>query len=67
MNSFRLRAQLRNNPQTQAIPIVLLRAKARWIDPQVLRDYEIAGVVLKPFDPVNLHFQIATILGWIEE
>lgn len=66
MNSFRLIEQLRNNPQTQAIPIVLLSAKARWIDPQVLRQYQIAGVILKPFDPVTLHFQIAAILGWTE-
>jgi CheY-like chemotaxis protein len=66
MNSFRLIEQLRNNPQTQAIPIVLLSAEARWIDPQVLRQYQIAGVILKPFDPVTLHFQIAAILGWIE-
>lgn len=66
MNSFRLIEQLRNNPQTQAIPIVLLSAKARWIDPQVLRQYQIAGVILKPFDPVTLHFQIAAILGWFE-
>lgn len=67
MNSLRLIEQMRNNPQTQEIPIVLLSAKARWIDPQFLRQYQIAGVILKPFDPVTLHSQIATILGWLED
>jgi CheY-like chemotaxis protein len=64
MNNFEFMHQLRNNPQTQAIPVVLLSAKARWIDSQILRQYQIAGVILKPFDPITLPIQIAKLLGW---
>jgi CheY-like chemotaxis protein len=64
MDSFRFLEKLRNNPDTQAIPVVLLSAKARWLDSQILQQYQIAGVILKPFDPVTLPVQIATLLGW---
>ncbi|MER3492468.1 MAG: response regulator [Mastigocladus sp. ERB_26_2] len=64
MDSFMFLEKLRNNPETQAIPIVLLSAKARWLDSQILQQYQIAGVILKPFDPVTLPVQIATLLGW---
>ncbi|MEH2305022.1 response regulator [Nostoc sp.] len=62
--SFELINKIRNNPETQAIPVVLLSAKVRWLNSQILRQYEVAGVILKPFDPVTLPAQIATLLGW---
>ncbi|MBE9050670.1 response regulator [Nostocales cyanobacterium LEGE 11386] len=64
MNSLRFMNQLRSNPKTQAIPVVVLSAKARWIDSQILQQYQVAGIILKPFDPVTLPIQITTILGW---
>jgi CheY-like chemotaxis protein len=64
MDGFMFLTQLRNNPETQAIPVVLLSAKVRWLDSQILRQYQVAGVILKPFDPVSLPVQIATLLGW---
>ncbi|HYX18471.1 MAG TPA: response regulator [Nostoc sp.] len=62
--SFELMNKLRNNPETQAIPVVLLSAKARWLDSQILRQYQVAGVILKPFNPVTLPAQVAQLLGW---
>ncbi|RCJ34683.1 response regulator [Nostoc sp. ATCC 53789] len=62
--SFELINKIRNNPETQAIPVVLLSAKVRWLNSQILRQYEVAGVILKPFDPVTLPAQIATLLDW---
>lgn len=62
--SFELINTIRNNPETQAIPVVLLSAKVRWLNSQILRQYEVAGIILKPFDPVTLPAQIATLLGW---
>ncbi|MBD2521098.1 response regulator [Nostoc sp. FACHB-133] len=62
--SFELINKIRNNPETQAIPVVLLSAKVRWLNSQILRQYEVAGLILKPFDPVTLPAQIATLLGW---
>lgn len=64
MNLLKFMDNLRNNPETQAIPVVLLSAKARWLDSQILRQYQIAGVILKPFDPVTLAIKIAILLGW---
>ena len=56
--------KIRNNPETQAIPVVLLSAKARWLNSQILRQYQVAGVILKPFNPVTLPAQVAPLLGW---
>ncbi|MBD2519408.1 response regulator [Nostoc sp. FACHB-973] len=64
IDTFKLMNKLRNNPDTQAIPIVLLSANVRWLDSQFLRNYQISGVILKPFDPVNLPAQIAKLLSW---
>ncbi|MEH1783283.1 MAG: response regulator [Nostoc sp.] len=64
MASFELMNKLRNNSETQAIPLVLLSAKARWLDSQILRQYQVAGVILKPFNPVTLPAQVAQLLGW---
>ncbi|QKQ74576.1 response regulator [Nostoc sp. TCL240-02] len=62
--SFELINKIRHNPETQAIPVVLLSAKVRWLNSQILRQYQVAGIILKPFDPVTLPAQIATLLGW---
>ncbi|MEH1932558.1 MAG: response regulator [Nostoc sp.] len=64
VDSFEFMNKLRNNPETQAIPVVLLSAKARWLDSQILRQYQVAGVIPKPFNPVTLPAQVATLLGW---
>ncbi|MDM9582084.1 MULTISPECIES: response regulator [unclassified Nostoc] len=62
--SFEFMNKLRSHPETQAIPVVLLSAKARWLDSQILRQYQVAGVILKPFNPVTLPAQVAQLLGW---
>jgi CheY-like chemotaxis protein len=64
MASFEFMNKLRNNPDTQAIPVVLLSAKARWLDSQILRQYQVVGVIPKPFNPVTLPAQVAKLLGW---
>jgi CheY-like chemotaxis protein len=64
MDVFKFIKQLKSHPQTQAIPLVLLSAKARWIDSQILQEYQIVGVILKPFNPVALPTKIAEFLGW---
>ncbi|MCU0516976.1 MAG: response regulator [Oscillatoria sp. Prado101] len=64
MDGFTFLERLRKNPDTQDIPVVLLTGNARWIDPQILRKYKIAGAIAKPFDAINLSAQIAKFLGW---
>jgi len=64
MDGFKFIKKLRSHPQTQATPLVLLSAKARWIDSQFLQKYQVAGIILKPFDPMTLPSKIAKILCW---
>ncbi|MDZ8052034.1 MAG: response regulator [Aulosira sp. ZfuVER01] len=62
--SFIFLKQLRNHLATQAIPVVLLSATARWLDPEFLQEYQIAGVILKPFNPITFPVEMANIIGW---
>ncbi|MBD2202358.1 response regulator [Calothrix sp. FACHB-1219] len=62
--SFMFLQQLRRNIKTQDIPVVLLSATARWLDPQFMQEYQVVGIILKPFNPVTLPVEIATILNW---
>ena len=55
---------LRKNPQTAPIPVVLLTAKTQSSEQQQLAVIGVNGVLMKPFDPLTLAGQIATILGW---
>ncbi|MBF1999888.1 MAG: response regulator [Synechococcales cyanobacterium M58_A2018_015] len=61
-----LLAQLHAEFATQAIPIVLLTAKATWIPPQQWAQFGVRGAIAKPFDPVLLPRQIADACGWEE-
>ncbi|MGI0483960.1 response regulator [Pantanalinema rosaneae CENA516] len=56
--------QLRSQSATQAIPIILLATRAKWLDRQQLQRYQVAGVITNPYDPVFLPGQISTLLGW---
>jgi len=56
--------RLNKTPLKQAIPIILLSAKARWFTPQQLHQLGIAEAIAKPFDPVMLPHDIVRILGW---
>lgn len=64
MDGLMFLEQLRNNPETQTLPVVLLTARARWLDLKILRQYQVVGIISKPFDPITLPHQIAKLLGW---
>lgn len=53
---------LQASPQTSAIPVVFLTAKAVIAEVQRLKDLGVKGIVLKPFDPMTLASEIRTIL-----
>ncbi|UBF24518.1 response regulator [Kovacikia minuta CCNUW1] len=55
--------QLRNNPITQHIPVILLTAKAQPADRRRFTQLKIAAVITKPYDPLTLADQIADILA----
>lgn len=56
--------QLRSNPVTQDIPVVLLTVMAYGFNPQQLTELGVQGAIAKPFNPVLLTDQIAQALGW---
>ena len=56
--------QLKANPDTQGIPVVLLTAKVHGFGPDLARQAGAAGLLLKPFDPMLLSKQVCAILGW---
>lgn len=56
--------ELRKNPATARIPVLLLTAKVQSSDQRRFADLGVDGVLFKPFDPLNLHKQIASTLGW---
>lgn len=56
--------ELRRHPATARIPVLLLTAKVQSSDQRRFADLGVEGVLFKPFDPLTLHKQIASTLGW---
>jgi CheY-like chemotaxis protein len=55
---------LQESPQTQAIPVIFMTAKAQSTDRRQLYALGAQGVITKPFDPMTLASQISGFLGW---
>jgi CheY-like chemotaxis protein len=56
--------ELRKNPATARIPVLLLTAKVQASDQRRFADLGVDAVLFKPFDPMTLATQIADVLGW---
>ena len=56
--------QLRSNPATAGIPVLLLTAKVQGTDQRRFADLGVEAILFKPFDPLTLSKQIAGALGW---
>lgn len=56
--------ELRSNPTTAHIPVLLLTAKVQGTDQRRFADLGVEAVLFKPFDPMTLSTQIASALGW---
>lgn len=55
--------QLKNNPYTANIPVILMTAKTQGAIASDLANLAIAGVITKPFRPLQLPEQIDEILN----
>ena len=64
MDGFAVYAQLRANPKTQLIPVILLTAKVLTSDRDRFCTLGVAGVIAKPFNPVKVWQQVAQLLDW---
>lgn len=63
MDGITILKKLRENPDTQAIPIVILTAKAQSSEKKVFDQLNVAAVITKPYDPMTISDQIASALS----
>ncbi|MEH2070378.1 MAG: response regulator [Nostoc sp.] len=56
--------QLKANPATQSIPVILLTAKVQDSDRNSFTGLDVAAVFAKPFRPLKLAAQISEALSW---
>ncbi len=57
--------RLQDDPRTRDIPVILLTAKAQAADRRFFDDLGVAGVLNKPFDPMQLPGQVAALLAGV--
>lgn len=55
--------QLQANPATKHIPVILLTARDRFIDNNLIIQLGIKGIINKPFNPLKIADQVAAALG----
>jgi CheY-like chemotaxis protein len=55
---------LRSHPDAPDLLVVLLTAKSA-VSLESLFDLDVAGIIEKPFDPIQLPTQIAQLLNWM--
>ena len=63
MDGPELFARLRERADFADVPVIFMTAKARTDDITRYRDLGAIGVVVKPFDPLNLADEIRSLLG----
>lgn len=56
--------ELKNNPATAGIPVILLTAKVQGHEQRRFAGLGFNSILLKPFDPLKLSQQIIEALGW---
>jgi CheY-like chemotaxis protein len=56
--------RLQDDDATRDIPVILLTAKVQASDRRCFDALGVAGVLSKPFDPMDLPGQVAHALGW---
>ncbi len=61
-NGYQLFHSLRNNPDTQQIPIIIMTAHAENIYERISADLGAAKHVIKPFHPLDLVEKVRTLL-----
>ncbi|HHP7244819.1 MAG TPA: response regulator [Elainellaceae cyanobacterium] len=65
MNGVEVFQTLQENPKTLDIPVILLTANFQPDDYEQLSKFgRLAGVIVKPFDPIALVTRISDLLGW---
>lgn len=63
MDGLTFLRHLKANPQTQAIPVVVLTARTDLLQNHNYSTYGVVRTIAKPFDPISLVNQVAQALG----
>ena len=64
MNGIETLQQLQANPQTHGIPVIFLTAKVQPSEQLQYQELGVVGLIVKPFDPVQISQQISQLLVW---
>ena len=56
--------ELRTDDVVGTTPVIFLTAKVQASDRTRFADLDVSGLIAKPFDPMTLHEQVATLFGW---
>lgn len=64
MDGFSTLAYLKANPATSDIPVIFITAKGKTVDRNRCTELGAIAIIAKPFDPMTLTAQIASILDW---
>lgn len=63
MNGLTILQRLRENPNTQQIPIIILTAKAQPHEEQYFHQLKVASFITKPYNPLTISEHIAAALS----
>ncbi|MEE3718934.1 response regulator [Tumidithrix elongata RA019] len=64
MNGLEMLQQLQGHPRTVSIPVIFLTAKVQPNEKLLYQQLGIAGLIIKPFNPVEIAKEISHLLGW---
>ncbi|KGF72211.1 hypothetical protein DO97_11215 [Neosynechococcus sphagnicola sy1] len=64
MDGLETLEQLQINPETASIPVIFLTAKVQPTEQLQYQRLGVAGLIVKPFDPVQISQEISRLLGW---
>jgi CheY-like chemotaxis protein len=67
MDGLTVLQKLRENPSTEAIPVLMLTANAYLPDLPRFASFGVLATISKPFEPLPFVRQIADVLGWQAE
>lgn len=63
LDGYQTCRRLKQDPSTQAIPVIFLTAKAQHFEVKQGLEAGALGYLVKPFDPMTLHDQIVAMMS----
>jgi CheY-like chemotaxis protein len=64
MNGLETLQHLQRHPQTAPIPVIFLTAKVQPNEQLQYKELGVAGLIVKPFDPLQISREISLLLSW---